>query len=160
MLQTHTMIGPPSDWGILLRTFQFLFYEIQREFEEFTSVVSISMVEIYNEKVIDLLNPVASSLDENLELKTKKNGQIMVENLSEHRILHVDQIKLLFQQATGKRKMASNNVNEHSSRSHLILMTQVCSNNTHFSCVIFETKRTLVCMCVCVCHLPFLSAFE
>ena len=67
---------------------------------------------------------VAGSTEQNLEVRLGKHG-VYVENLSEWPVGGVDEVASLFARGNHNRSVASNNVNEHSSRSHLVILVKV-----------------------------------
>lgn len=73
-------VDPKSaDHGLVCRSFQFLFEQL-RERSDFHFVLKASFLEIYNEKVIDLLNP--GSARKPLAVRwSKKSRGFFVENL-------------------------------------------------------------------------------
>ena len=101
------------------------------------TVVKMSMLEVYNERIADLLN--ASSLSVvvsggggggggasggGLEVRVGKAGAF-VEGLSEWVVRSTEEVKALMAQGQQNRRVASNNVNEHSSRSHGVILVKV-----------------------------------
>ena len=61
---------------------------------------------------------------EDLEVRLGKQGTY-VHNLSEWPVKTVDDALELFARGQSNRQVASNNVNEHSSRSHLVILVKV-----------------------------------
>lgn len=82
--------------------------------------VSVSFIEIYNEKVNDLINP----LKKDLEIREDKK-QIIIEGLSRHVVKTPDQIIELIEKGRDNRKMASTKMNAKSSRSHVVFRIEV-----------------------------------
>ena len=62
--------------------------------------------------------------DTDLEVRLGKQGTY-VEGLSEWPISGVEDALALFSRGQSNRQVASNNVNEHSSRSHLVILVKV-----------------------------------
>lgn len=89
--KTHTLTGPPGlfvgrkpnplseDHGLVFRSFLYLFKLIQEK-SEFQFVLKASFLEIYNEKVIDLLNPGSARKPLAVRWSKKLRG-FFVENL-------------------------------------------------------------------------------
>jgi kinesin family protein C2/C3 len=99
------------------------------------------MVEVYNERIIDLLNNDTEEAEaENkraggrgvdlpgLEVRLGKDGSF-VEGLSEWDVAGEEEVLALIEKGQGLRKVASNNINEHSSRSHLVIIVKVYREN-------------------------------
>lgn len=66
---------------------------------------------------------------DDLEVRLGKQGT-HVHNLSEWRVRTVDEALELFSRGQSNRQVASNNVNEHSSRSHLVILVKVTRTST------------------------------
>jgi kinesin family protein C2/C3 len=109
--------------------------------------VTVSVLEIYNEKIRDLLLTERDirKLEEtaedgsgtgggqeksrDLDIRIGKNG-VFVEGLRERTVRSLTDVQSLISLANSNRQTASNNVNEHSSRSHLVVIVNVtCEDN-------------------------------
>jgi kinesin family member 6/9 len=89
-------------------------------------------MQIYNEKIYDLLETKADNNNNNsfnskalpsgpdLKLRLKKNNDFLVENLSVHPITSYNTAINLFQRGVKKKIMDSHKLNLSSSRSHCI----------------------------------------
>ena len=114
--KTFTMLGEEGiNEGIIGRTVRKLFDEKQKIIDlsrgESNITISVELLEIYNEKVRDLL----SSGREDLKLTSNEVvGNILVETNTVSEVLQV--LKL----AQGRRCVKSTNSNSESSRSHMI----------------------------------------
>lgn len=130
------MLGSQGEKGIAAMAFDTIFGLAEQEFEDFAveTTVALSVMEVYNERVHDLLSlsmvtPGASALTgeaENLNVRLDKSGAVYVENLTVHYPQTVLEAMALVTTAVGRRQTGDNNINDRSSRSHLILQTQVC----------------------------------
>ncbi|XP_047480496.1 kinesin-like protein KIN-5B, partial [Penaeus chinensis] len=99
--KTHTLTGPPhlfekgphlfsEEHGLIFRSFVYLFSQLQsREDQEFT--LTASYLEIYNEKVIDLLNIGTNQKPLQVRWSKKKRG-FFVENLFEIECAELDDL--------------------------------------------------------------------
>ena len=117
--KTYTMTGDPLKLelkGIIPRTIHALFKEIQTRGHQ-TIVMKVSYVEIYNEVISDLLNPVSTS--QIILSEDSKKGTFM-KGLT-HRVCHTEKeaLKALLE-GTVNRTASSNTINTNSSRSHAI----------------------------------------
>nr|XP_022901212.1 kinesin-like protein KIN-7I [Onthophagus taurus] len=112
--KTHTMHGTPSDPGIIPRVIDQLFDIIDvRHDSKF--LIRVAYVEIYNEKIYDLLKK------NNVDVKTREDvdGNILI--LSEELVTSTkDQILEIMKVGKKNRKIYSTNMNINSSRSHTI----------------------------------------
>jgi kinesin family protein 5 len=81
--KTHTMSGPsiddPQQKGVIPRMVNTIFEKIEAAESDIEFTVKISMIEIYNEKVKDLLNPTKS----NLKIAEEKMKGIYIKELEE-----------------------------------------------------------------------------
>jgi len=112
--KTHTMHGDRNDPGIIPRAIHDIFQIIQntpdREY-----LLRVSYLEIYNEKIKDLLNPT----HENLKIHMK-NNEFYVDDLTEDIVLNPEEVANLLKKGDDFRHIGQTNMNEHSSRSHTI----------------------------------------
>ncbi|KAK9280493.1 hypothetical protein L1049_014185 [Liquidambar formosana] len=125
--KTHTMLGDIEggtrrhsvNCGMTPRVFEYLFSRIQKEKEvrrdeKLRFTCKCSFLEIYNEQILDLLDP--SSI--NLQIREDIKKGIHVENLKE---IEVSSARDVIQQAhSTNRKVAATNMNRASSRSHSV----------------------------------------
>lgn len=85
--------------------------------------VTCSILEIYNEKLIDLLQ-ANRMYDRNLKIKERPySGHI--DGLSKHAVASVSHIMSLVEQAAANRAVNATSLNEHSSRSHVLMFFNV-----------------------------------
>ncbi|RKO93658.1 P-loop containing nucleoside triphosphate hydrolase protein [Blyttiomyces helicus] len=83
--------------------------------------LTFSMLEIYNEKVYDLLNPAAGDA---LRVRNTTNTAFYVEGLKPFPVTTYQEIESLVDRGTRNRTVASTKMNASSSRSHTILILQ------------------------------------
>ncbi|XP_011167259.1 kinesin-like protein KIF12 isoform X2 [Solenopsis invicta] len=131
--KTHTLTGPPrlkmdpysEDHGLVFRSFVYLFKVLQ-EHEKCNFVLKASFLEIYNEKVIDLLNPGTSR--KTLAVRwSKKTRGFFVENLFTVECEELDDLLAVLEEGMRNRSIGTHNMNEYSSRSHSILTVTITS---------------------------------
>ena len=60
--KTHTMLGSKNNPGITFRTVMELYRRIDELKEESSTEVAVSYLEVYNESIIDLINPESGQL--------------------------------------------------------------------------------------------------
>ncbi|XP_022095789.1 kinesin heavy chain-like [Acanthaster planci] len=131
--KTYTITGPisqdslmpPQDkYGLIQRSFIHLFDVLgQRSGPNITFTLSASYLEIYNEQVKDLLNPGRESLP----VRWSKDKGFYVENLFVVDCETLDDLLGVLEEGMGQRQIATNNINEYSSRSHTIVSLQIDS---------------------------------
>ncbi|XP_063589591.1 kinesin-like protein KIF3A [Penaeus indicus] len=114
-----------EEHGLIFRSFVYLFSQLQnRDDQEFT--LTASYLEIYNEKVIDLLNIGTNQKPLQVRWSKKKRG-FFVENLFEIECAELDDLLAVLEEGLRNRAIASHNMNEYSSRSHTILSVNITS---------------------------------
>ncbi|ONM09329.1 Kinesin-like protein KIN-12E [Zea mays] len=107
--------------GITPRVFEHLFVRIQKEKElrrdeKLMFTCKCSFLEIYNEQILDLLNPNSV----NLQIREDARKGIHVENLTEHEISNAREALQQLIEGAANRKVAATNMNRASSRSHSV----------------------------------------
>jgi len=115
--KTHTMAGPSSDPGLNTRVLRELFRIRDERKGEYDIKFSMSVTEIYNEIIRDLLAPSAKKLD----VKLNADGSCSVPGLSAHDVSKLDDVLTCIDSAQKNRAVASTDMNSESSRSHSIV---------------------------------------
>lgn len=90
----------------------------------FTFMIEVSMMEIYNEQVNDLLSPSQGS-GSGLEIRQGTDGSVYVPGLRQVPVSSLQDVMEVFGQGSSNRATTTTNLNERSSRSHLILTVTV-----------------------------------
>lgn len=119
--KTHTMMGTPNDPGIIPRIARDLLRRLDNDAETQQWSVTMSYLEIYNEKVNDLLD--ARSVD--LPVREDITRTIFVPGLTQRAVHSFGDFSAIYEQAAAGRKSASTALNAHSSRSHAVLSLTV-----------------------------------
>ncbi|KAI3991317.1 hypothetical protein MKX01_034636 [Papaver californicum] len=127
--KTHTMMGDIDggtrrhsvNCGMTPRVFEHLFTRIQkdkeaRRDEKLIFTCKCSFLEIYNEQILDLLDPSSA----NLQIREDSKKGVYVENLKEMEVTCARDVIQLLVQGTTNRKVAATNMNHASSRSHSV----------------------------------------
>jgi hypothetical protein len=124
--------------GINMRALESIFAYSTLENHQVSTTVRISMLEVYNEKVIDLLSSDNVSADGKqldaadivgLEVRLGKGGSSYVEGLTGWNAETLEETLALIERGHANRSMTSNDINEHSSRSHLAIIVKVDRDN-------------------------------
>uniref|UniRef100_A0AAF5I4K7 Kinesin-like protein n=2 Tax=Strongyloides stercoralis TaxID=6248 RepID=A0AAF5I4K7_STRER len=123
--KTYTMDGPDSNPGIVKRAISELFKILNEQKESLESKITVSMIEIYNEKIKDLFSPGS----DNLMLKLGETGKQEIRGLSEKEVTSVNNVEDLIKLGRKNRCVASTVANESSSRSHSITLVNVITKN-------------------------------
>ncbi|PHT61417.1 Kinesin-4 [Capsicum annuum] len=125
--KTFTMEGTKGNRGVNYRTLEELFKIAKERSETFTYDISVSVLEVYNEQIRDLLAPPTTS--KKLEIKQAPEGFHHVPGLVEAKVENIEEVWNVLQTGSSARAVGSNNVNEHSSRSHCMLCIMVTAKN-------------------------------
>ncbi|XP_071455866.1 uncharacterized protein [Hetaerina americana] len=139
--KTHTILGGGTEgtFGLAPRTFSLLFElssgkssggnslnsrpTINREL-----IVSVSILELYNERLIDLLRTDGSGETEQLEICRsggEVGGEVWVRGAKRVNVSNANCLCSLVQQAVAHRRTASTGMNAVSSRSHLLIALSI-----------------------------------
>ncbi|XP_073320903.1 kinesin-like protein KIFC3 isoform X3 [Pagrus major] len=127
--KTYTMEGVVDDPGINQRALRLLFSEVTEKAPDWDYTITVSMVEIYNETLRNLLgeNPT-DKLD--IKMNPDGSGQLYVPGLTEFNVQSPEDINKVFELGHMNRATACTNLNEHSSRSHALLIITVSGFNS------------------------------
>nr|XP_028591810.1 LOW QUALITY PROTEIN: kinesin-like protein KIFC3 [Podarcis muralis] len=122
--KTYTMEGVSDNPGINQRALQALYQEMEAKRDAWKYSVSLSMVEIYNEVIRDLL---ARDPQEKLDVKLNPDGsgQLHVPGLTSVEVDSLRQIKKMLSLGKRNRATYATNMNERSSRSHALLTVNI-----------------------------------
>ncbi|KAJ3593240.1 hypothetical protein NHX12_005575 [Muraenolepis orangiensis] len=127
--KTYTMEGVAQNPGINQRALRLLFSEVMEKKPDWDYRINVSMVEIYNETLRNLLGANPS---EKLEIKMSPDGsgQLYVPGLTQITVQSPEDINRVFDLGHMNRATACTNLNEHSSRSHALLIITVAGVNS------------------------------
>jgi hypothetical protein len=124
------MMGTPNDVGMIPRALKELFQEVSGLREEFKNAgenekiqIELSYLEVYNEKIYDLLNPGTKKSLEPRE-DTKK-GIVVVAGLEQRVVEDENAVMSAVKLGNHNRKMSATAANKVSSRSHAVLQVFV-----------------------------------
>ncbi|XP_055031191.2 kinesin-like protein KIF22 [Misgurnus anguillicaudatus] len=122
--KTHTMLGSQEQPGIIPRAVREVFNLVEaqekgRDSWEYS--VGMSYLEIYNEKVLDLLSPGS----QDLPIREDKDRNILIPGLTHIPLSSFSDFDSHFIPASLNRTTASTKLNQRSSRSHAVLLIKV-----------------------------------
>ncbi|KAK2854343.1 hypothetical protein Q5P01_007004 [Channa striata] len=127
--KTYTMEGVADDPGINQRALRLLFSEVTEKAPDWDYTITVSMVEIYNETLRNLLGETPTDkLD--IKMNPDGSGQLYVPGLTEFTVQSPEDINRVFELGHMNRATACTNLNEHSSRSHALLIITVSGFNS------------------------------
>ena len=116
--KTFTMLGDhqnEQNRGLKPRSLEYLFY-LLKERENSENLIKITYVEIYNERIIDLLSDKESSL--NLREDIEKG--VFIENVKEVVVKTYADVQRVVEEGLKRRHVSFTSMNEQSSRSHSV----------------------------------------
>lgn len=127
--KTHTMQGPDIEdlemQGIIPRMVRTVFARIETSGDHLEFTVKISMIEIYKEKIRDLLDPSK----DNLQVHEEKSKGIYVADVTETYVSDEREVYQIMKLGQSNRSIAATNMNAESSRSHSIFILTVTQSN-------------------------------
>uniref|UniRef100_A0A8C0YIF3 Kinesin motor domain-containing protein n=1 Tax=Cyprinus carpio carpio TaxID=630221 RepID=A0A8C0YIF3_CYPCA len=146
--KTFTMLGPSeldnfSDElrGVIPRSFEYLFFLINREVERSGGMKSFlckcSFIEIYNEQIYDLLDSVSTSLFLREDIKRG----VFVEGAVEKYAASAAEAYQVLSMGWRNRRVASTSMNRESSRSHAVFTMTLESKETAQEVVNIRTSQ-------------------
>ncbi|KAH8893331.1 kinesin heavy chain [Thozetella sp. PMI_491] len=117
--KSYSMMGYGKDAGIIPKICQDMFNRIgaMQQDKNVRFTVEVSYLEIYNERVRDLLNPATKG---NLKVREHPSTGPYVEDLAKLVVGSFQEIENLMDEGNKARTVAATNMNETSSRSHAV----------------------------------------
>ncbi|KAJ4781535.1 Kinesin-like protein [Rhynchospora pubera] len=125
--KTFTMEGTQDERGVNFRTLEELFRIIREREGLFRYELTVSVLEVYNEQIRDLLQP-SGAAPKRLEIK-QQAGAHHVPGLVEAPVSNLGEAWGVLQAGSKARVVGSTNANEHSSRSHCMHCVMVRGEN-------------------------------
>ena len=126
--KTFTMEGPENNRGVNYRAIDSLFAAANKEADTYDFAFKISMLEVYNETIHDLLadkideeSKEESKIDKGLQVRVGVKNHVYVEGLTATEVSTMADVEKLLQEGSSNRHVGSTKMNEHSSRSHLVI---------------------------------------
>lgn len=127
--KTYTMMGADiaddGSKGIIPRIVEQIFQSIMSSDGSIEFTVKVSYMEIYMEKIRDLLMPQ----NDNLPVHEEKGRGVYVKGLHEFYVGSVDEVYQILDRGGAARAVAATNMNQESSRSHSIFVIEVAQKN-------------------------------
>jgi hypothetical protein len=120
--KSYSMVGYGSNKGIIPITCEEIFKKIGQSTNPTVKYdVKISMLEIYNEQVQDLLQPPTARAKGGLKVREHPMTGVFVENLSKRGVGSYDEISTTIEVGNKHRTVAATQMNATSSRAHTVL---------------------------------------
>ncbi|KAG6586262.1 Kinesin-like protein KIN-14S, partial [Cucurbita argyrosperma subsp. sororia] len=123
--KTFTMEGTPENRGVNYRTLKELFKISEERDGVMKYELYVSMLEVYNEKIRDLLADNCNPNLKKLEIKQAAEGTQEVPGLVEAQVYGTEEVWELLKSGGRARSVGSTSANELSSRSHCLLRVTV-----------------------------------
>ncbi|KAK6085020.1 kinesin motor domain-containing protein [Seiridium cupressi] len=122
--KSYSMMGYGKEHGIIPNICQDMFRRIDQAQQDknLKCTVEVSYLEIYNERVRDLLNPTTKG---NLKVREHPSTGPYVEDLAKLVVNSFQEIENLMDEGNKARTVAATNMNETSSRSHAVFTLMV-----------------------------------
>ena len=118
--KTHTLIGSQTDRGVLLEFVREMFTKL----DPTQSSVKVTMMEIFKEKLRDLLDPTRKP-----GIVGSKKGGVHVQNVHVAEINSSVDMERILWQGLARRVTGSTDMNKRSSRSHAVITLYVTQRN-------------------------------
>ncbi|EJU06137.1 kinesin-like protein [Dacryopinax primogenitus] len=138
--KSYSMMGYGLDKGIIPLTCEELFRRVVSKTSgnpNLSFTVEVSYMEIYNEKVRDLLNPKNSG---NLKVREHPVMGPYVEDLAKLVVGSYDEMMTLMDEGNKARTVAATNMNETSSRSHAVF-TLILTQKIHDEALNLDAEK-------------------
>ncbi|CAN1175671.1 Kinesin-like protein KIN-14E [Linum perenne] len=126
--KTFTIYGSDGNPGLTLRATAEIFHIIKRDSKKFSYSLKAYIVELYQDTLVDLLLP-KSAKPSKLDIKKDSKGMVSIENVTVKSISTFEDLKTIIQRGSERRHTSGTQMNEESSRSHLILSVVIESTN-------------------------------
>ncbi|CAD6261846.1 unnamed protein product [Miscanthus lutarioriparius] len=126
--KTFTIYGSDNNPGLTPRATSELFRVIKRDGNKYSFSLKAYMVELYQDNLVDLLLP-RNAKQLKLEIKKDSKGVVTVENATVVSISSIEELRAIITRGSERRHTAGTNMNDESSRSHLILSIIIESTN-------------------------------
>ncbi|KAF2149307.1 kinesin-domain-containing protein [Myriangium duriaei CBS 260.36] len=127
--KSYTMMGSdinnPDAKGVIPRITEQIFASIMASEQNIEYTVRVSYMEIYMERIRDLLVPQ----NDNLPVHEEKSKGVYVKGLMEVYVGSVDEVYQILERGGMARAVAATNMNQESSRSHSIFVITVAQKN-------------------------------
>ncbi|KAH9779735.1 kinesin-like protein KIN-14Q [Citrus sinensis] len=129
--KTFTMEGTKEARGVNFRTLEELFHIIKEREKLYRYDISVSVLEVYNEQIRDLLaaGSQPGAVSKRLEVRQAGEGMHHVPGLVEAHVNNISEVWEVLQTGSNARAVGSTNANDHSSRSHCMHCVMVRGEN-------------------------------
>jgi hypothetical protein len=125
--KTHTIFGQPGQPGLTPRMIQEIYGLVARQRGRFAHTITASMVELYRNELVDLLDKDSPRLGaaKKLCIRMDKHGVVHVDNLIEEACQSASELTELCERGQRLRTTRTTAMNAQSSRSHVIFTVKI-----------------------------------
>jgi len=127
--KTFTMYGTPEAPGIAPRTIREIYLAIDQHKKRFKFTVKASMTELYKNELADVFARSSRLPMERIGIRTDKAGNVQISNLHEEECSDSQALIKLLLRGLHVCKVSGTDMNSRSSRSHVMLMLKIESEN-------------------------------
>ncbi|GAU26363.1 hypothetical protein TSUD_101970 [Trifolium subterraneum] len=167
--KTYTMMGRPGhpgEKGLIPRSLEQIFQTRQSQQPQgWKYEMQVSMLEIYNETIRDLLSTNKSSSDatrvdngtpgKQYTIKHDANGNTHVSDLTVVDVQSVKEVAFLLNQAANSRSVGKTQMNEQSSRSHFVFTLRIYGVNEAINKSLSSLSDVIFALAKKEDHIPF-----
>ncbi|KAK7386595.1 hypothetical protein VNO78_26928 [Psophocarpus tetragonolobus] len=126
--KTFTIYGSDNNPGLTPRAITELFRILRRDSNKYSFSLKAYMVELYQDTLLDLLLP-KNGKHLKLDVKKDSTGMVVVENVTVVSISTIEELNSIIHRGSERRHISGTQMNDESSRSHLILSIVIESTN-------------------------------
>ncbi|KAL5181141.1 Kinesin-like protein KIN-14E [Glycine soja] len=126
--KTFTIYGVENNPGLTPRATAELFRILRRDSNKYSFSLKAYMLELYQDTLVDLLLP-KNAKRLKLDIKKDSKGMVAVENVTIVSISTMEELNSIIQRGSEQRHTSGTQMNDESSRSHLILSIVIESTN-------------------------------
>ena len=121
--KTHTMMGSPTEQGIIQLSLAYMWDEVQKDVDS-SYIISVLSLEVYNEKLRDLGTGAELSIN---EVKGKGEPSLSAGNVKVKPtvVSSAEDASAEIAKAMSRRQVGKHDMNEQSSRSHTIFRIKI-----------------------------------
>ena len=135
---TYSQKNQEESKGIIPRVLEYIFEQIKNNFyEKYNFNIKCSFIEIYNEQLIDLLNP---NEKKNLNIRENNKNELIIENLIKIEIKNINEGFNIIKTGIKNRHIGITNMNKNSSRSHAIFTLYINSKKNENGKIIIQNS--------------------
>jgi kinesin family protein C2/C3 len=129
--KTHTLFGRAGQPGVTARAIHELFRIIGNDRERFMHTVTLSMLELHRNDLVDLFRKesVKHGAAQKLSIRVDQSGQVQIDNLTERVCSSAEELIGIVECCLRHRTTRATAMNAQSSRSHLICSMKISRVN-------------------------------